>query len=371
MARLAAGIRKKPNGTFEKRFTIDGRRYSVYGKSAREISEKETELRQKVSNGTYLKNTDVTLDEYFEEWSEKKLKHVKENSLRAYTTIYKVHISPALGKKKVINIEKREIEHMLNGLGNYSAQTSNYVLTVISMILNDAVKDDIITRNVASLVKSQRSTDKATQTYHRALTLEEQELFTKEIENDFYYEFIMFLLMTGCRIGEAAALEWSDIDCHKNVVHITKTLTRTIDCKIVIGDSTKTKAGRRDIPLNDGINTILKKQKKKMVMLDGTISFSNRVFSTLRGGIVSQVGVNKAIRQAIERLNAKGNHIDHFTAHALRDTFATRAIESGMNPKTLQTILGHENLSMTMDRYAHVMPNTKQTEMNNIKWNIG
>jgi integrase len=372
MAKLPTGVRKKSNGTYEKRFTINGKRYSVYGKSTKEISDKETELRQKVFDGTYIKNDDITLDAYFEEWQQKKLKHVKENSLRTYTVIYKTHISPILGRKKVAEIEKREVEKLLNELGaDYSAQTSNYVLSVIRMILNDAYKDDIIKKNVASTVKNQRSTDKATQTYHRALTVEEQNAFTKEIEEDFYYEFIMFLLVTGCRVGEAAALEWSDVDTDKNVIHITKTVTKSLDGKTIIGDSTKTKAGRRDIPLNDGIKAILKKQKHKMASYDGVIKFNGRVFSTMNSSIVQQNAVNKAIRDALARLDERGTHIEHFTCHALRDTFATRCIEAGMNPKTLQTILGHENLSMTMDRYAHVMPSTKQEEMNNVKWNIG
>jgi integrase len=148
-------------------------------------------------------------------------------------------------------------------------------------------------------------------------------------------------------------------------------VTKSLDGKTIIGDTTKTKAGRRDIPLNDGINVILKKQKYKMAALDGVIKFNGRVFSTMYSGIVMQNVVNKAIRNALDRLDEKGTHIEHFTCHALRDTFATRCIEQGMNPKTLQTILGHENLSMTMDRYAHVLPNTKQEEMNCIKWNIG
>jgi integrase len=66
-------------------------------------------------------------------------------------------------------------------------------------------------------------------------------------------------------------------------------------------------------------------------------------------------------------LDEKGNHIDFFTCHCLRDTFATRFIEQGGNPQTLKTILGHSSLSMTMDLYSHVMPNTEQKEMDNLK----
>lgn len=77
--------------------------------------------------------------------------------------------------------------------------------------------------------------------------------------------------------------------------------------------------------------------------------------------------VNRAISDAIARLEEKGKTIEHFTAHALRDTFATRYIEQGGNPQTLKTILGHTSLAMTMDLYSHVLPNTKQKEMDSLK----
>lgn len=90
------------------------------------------------------------------------------------------------------------------------------------------------------------------------------------------------------------------------------------------------------------------------------------MFIAVFGGLIHNSVINKAISDAIERLNNKGMYIEHFTAHALRDTFATRYIEQGGQPQTLKTILGHNSLAMTMDLYAHVLPNTKQQEMDNI-----
>ncbi|MDE7002352.1 MAG: tyrosine-type recombinase/integrase [Lachnospiraceae bacterium] len=72
-------------------------------------------------------------------------------------------------------------------------------------------------------------------------------------------------------------------------------------------------------------------------------------------------------KHALARLEERGKPIEHFTAHALRDTFATRYIEQGGNPQTLKTILGHNSLAMTMDLYSHVLPNTKQKEIDNLK----
>lgn len=82
--------------------------------------------------------------------------------------------------------------------------------------------------------------------------------------------------------------------------------------------------------------------------------------------MVFNASANKAITDTIKRMNEKGKPIEHFSAHTLRDTFATRYIEQGGTPQTLKTILGHSSIAMTMDRYSHVLPNTKQEEMNKI-----
>ncbi len=91
------------------------------------------------------------------------------------------------------------------------------------------------------------------------------------------------------------------------------------------------------------------------------------MFTAVYGGIVHNHAVNRAISGTLGRLEDQGKPIGHFTAHALRDTFAIRYIEQGGNPQTLKTILGHGSLAMTMDLYSHVMPNTKQKEMDKLK----
>mgnify|MGYP002513120839 CR=1 FL=1 len=93
----------------------------------------------------------------------------------------------------------------------------------------------------------------------------------------------------------------------------------------------------------------------------------NRVFVSVYGDIVRNNALNRAISSALSRLRDQGKPIERFTAHTLRDTFATRFIEQGGNPQTLKMILGHSSLSMTMDLYSHVLPNTKQKEMDNLK----
>lgn len=367
MARLAAGIRKRGNGILEKRFTVNGKRYSAYGKTSKEVNEKEQEIRERLKQGTYTDNRNITLDRYFQEWIERKKRTAKESTVYSYRSYYNYIISPELGKKKVAQIERRELYSLQGKLSErYHTTNVNQVFKVIRMVLNDAVTDDIILKNPAIGIKALTSTEEAAaETIHRALTEEEQAAFMESAKDSFYYEFMALLLLTGMRYGEAAALTWSDIDYKGNVIHITKTRTITKDGSASIGPP-KTKCSLRDIPMNDTIKRILKQQNEKMRLFHGTNiipGFDQRAFCTQSGGIISSQTVNRAIKSVLDKLEEDGNGIERFTAHCFRDTFATRFIEQGGNPQTLKTILGHSSLAMTMDLYSHVLPNTKQKEM--------
>lgn len=236
-----------------------------------------------------------------------------------------------------------------------SIRTCNNIIKILKVIFNDAVKEDIIMKNPIKGIKPLKDIRaKAAQTYNRALTEEEQKDFMQEMESDYYYEFVAFLLCTGVRFGEAAALTWGDIDYKQNVIHVTKTATFNEDGTRATG-TPKSEAGKRDIPMNDTIRGILAKQRKKqsaIVPIDGA---ERRVFLSVYGKMVDNKGVNRAISSALDRLREKSKPMEHFTAHGLRNTFATRFIEAGGNPQTLKTILGHSSLAMT------------QKEMDNLK----
>lgn len=365
MARLPQGVRKRADGTLEKRFTVDEKRYSIYGVNNKELQQKEKEVRRQIEAGIYTDNRNLTLDKYFDEWLAGKRNSIKGNTLKTYKCHYHKHISPRLGNKKIQKIERREILSLQREVTeSTSATMCNGVLRTLKVILNDAVHDEIIVKSPADGVKAVKPAKKATETYHRALTEQEQKDFMREMESDYYYEFVALLLCTGMRSGEAAALVWSDIDYKQNVIHVTKTLTFNEDGTVGVG-TPKSESGKRDIPLNDTIKGVLSSQRKKL----GNIlpMNDNRVFASVYGAAVHNHAVNRAISGAIARLRDQGKEIEHFTAHALRDTFATRFIEQGGNPQTLKTILGHSSLAMTMDLYSHVLPNTKQQEMNSLK----
>lgn len=366
MARKAAGTRTRADGTLEKRFTVDGKRYSVYGKTNKELQAKEAELREAIKAGLYNSNRKITLDAFFEEWKARKRGTVKPATLRMYDCYYRGHISPVLGKKKVQGLERREIIAMQKTIReSASASCANLCMKTLRTVLNEAVIDDIIVKNPAAGVKDVKDAKPAAvETIHRALSEAEQISFMQEMKEDPYYEFVAFLLSTGARTGEAAALTWEDIDYTENVVHIRRTWTYTETGERVTG-APKSAAGVRDIPLTENTKEVLKRQRGKVgsniIPMGG-----NLIFTTNYGKAIESQQVNRAIKAALDRMTEKGQEIGRFTAHALRDTFATRYIEQGGTPQTLKTILGHTSLAMTMDLYAHVLPNTKQDEMQKI-----
>lgn len=363
MPRLASGVRKKGN-LFEKRFTYEKKRYSVYAPTQKELAIKEQELREQLKNKLYTNNRNITLDKYFLEWIKARGKSVKSTSVYTYDAVYRKRISPELGKKRVSDIERREIIALQDKLSEeLKPTTANYVINELDSILASACADNIIIKNPCDGVKQVKETEKATETIHRALTNEEQAAFVEELKSSFYYEFIAFMLCTGARCGEVAALTWGNIDYKNDVIHITKTTTIK-DGSLEVGDTTKTRASKRDIPLLPNTRKILAQQRDK---LQGIINLPNkRIFGSYNGDLVRSRMINSEIKSTLARLEEKGTHIDYFSSHALRDTFATRFIEQGGTIQTLKTILGHESYSMTADLYAHVLPNTKREELERV-----
>lgn len=133
-------------------------------------------------------------------------------------------------------------------------------------------------------------------------------------------------------------------------------------------ETPKSDSSIRDIPITAAIKEILWEQRQKQDMVHGNVvKMSQPVFENLYGGMVFNASVNTAITNTLKRINKDKEIVEHSSAHALRDTFATRYIEQGGSPQVLKTILGHSSLTMTMDLYSHVLPNTKQQEMDSIK----
>ena len=152
--------RKRTDGTLEKRFTVDGKRYSIYARTSKELAQKEQEIRKQIEAGVYTDNGNLTLDQYFTEWLTHKRNSIKGNTLKVYKCYYNGHISPKLGKVKLQKLECRKVLNFQKELseGDISIRTCNNILKILKIVLNDAVADEIITKSLADSVKALKET---------------------------------------------------------------------------------------------------------------------------------------------------------------------------------------------------------------------
>lgn len=153
------------------------------------------------------------------------------------------------------------------------------------------------------------------------------------------------------------------LDRKKNVIHVQRTL-KYLEHRGFFEDTPKIRTSKRDIPLTKDTLALLEAQKNfwgfKIVNLD------RYLFCNENGDPLSRERVQGEIDRIIKRIRAAGHDFERITPHVFRHTFATRAIEAGMQPQVLKTILGHSSPAMTMDLYSHVMEDTKANEMEKI-----
>lgn len=361
---------KRADGLLEKKITIRGKQYHVYGRTVSELLENEARKRDEIANG-YRTRENPTMQEYFDRWIDNRRGVVSEATIRGNNTIFKAlskinipNINITFGCIPIRDIKVDDLRHIQRTLAEtHMTRGVNDHIALIKQLLREAMRERIIDYNPSELIKPLKRTEApARDTYHRALTVEEQQAFFGHdaTKNSYYYNALRLAIYTGMRIGEIGALKNSDI--YGDAIHVERTITRTETGGYKVGDTAKTAAGRRTIPINDNIRQVIDEQRALNRMLDGNITdIDDLIFKSVERTLLRPYAIDREIKK-ICRLAG----IQHFTAHALRDTFATRAIESGVDPKTLQEIMGHADISITLNLYAHVMDTTKKQAMDSI-----
>ena len=363
---LGKGISQRKDGRYQARFVNRfGKRETIYAKSLNEIRHR---LRAEQYNDDKMLNvvdTDVTLDEWYDIWMDTCKKNCRNSTKETYAGHYR-RIQKQLGGIKLTKLNLIMLQQVFNELRSDNERKNSKKILVD--MLEKAIDSDLLIKNVAKQINCK--IENKEQKERRVLTIQEEELSLKEAEKSFYYNLFVVGLETGLRIGELMALTWSDIDLKRKVLYVRHTLTyfRKDGKYSFEWHAPKTKNSRRRIPLTKRAYEALERQRVKKLEIEqkgqsAPEGYENLVFVTKNNNPTQQFIVAEGICACLGRIQKDYPEFESFSPHTLRHTFATRAIENGMKPTSLQKLMGHASIKTTMDLYCHVTDDTLYDEM--------
>ena len=358
---LGTGIYQQANKTYCARFV------DRFGKRKSKRSKKLQEVRQWLADVTYIDEhsdieqaTNMMVDAWFEYWIDIKKKTVRPNTVRNYTERYRINIQKVIGKKLLTEIKPIDCQRIFTNMADEGYRTTTIYQARITLfnMLEFAKENEVILSNPCK--RSVKSDMGKPSQKKEALTIEVQKKFLEQATGRSYENQFRFLLQTGLRTGELIGLKWTDIDFESKTLKIQ----RSMEYRYSVGEwrvgEPKSKSGYRTIPLTKESVRILMAQieKNEKIIKETSNEWSDFVFLCRTGEPVKNSTYDTALFKICDKAGIK-----RFSMHVLRHTFATRCIEGGMMPKTLQKILGHSNIGITMNLYVHITEEEKQKEI--------
>jgi integrase len=353
--------RKKPNGRFEARATVDTptgrRRVSFYGATAKEAADKRTAAVADRNRGALFTDPGrLTTGEYLERWlSDSARYQVAASTHGRYERTCKNHLIPFFGAVKLRDLspphvrafKARKIE------GGLNPNTIGVMQGVLSVALNQAVDDGLILQNPASRVRKAAMRGQAPM---RALSQEEATRLLHAATGTRDEALVTLAIRTGMRQGELAALRWEDLDLGAKP---TITVRRSADTRTKTVVSTTKTGQERRIGIGPRTVEVLERHRARQRherMASKAWSDPGLVFPNTRGKVRRRDSVMRSLRALLE---AAGLSAD-VRFHDLRHTAATLALKRGLPIQSVSKMLGHSNPAMTLKRYAHVLDDMRE-----------
>lgn len=320
-----------------------------------------TSIQYQKGNDLFIKNNGIPLNQLMRENLERKLELnlIGERTYgRTLKTIKLIEKTPT-SKENITDITSSDIQNYFNTLKNYSNSTIKKITEQFSQAFELAMNRGYLFRNpMYDVIKPKSNKEKKVV---RALEIEEQQVLTDYLTNipissEPYKVAYLIEMYLGLRIGEVLALRSTDINLQKNLISVNKTLTRDRNNKVIMGKATKTYAGIREVPIPSFIKNeiisqmrLAEKNKDKQLFLD------------TNGNYVRPTTANDKLRTLLKKLG-----IENISSHSLRHTYGTRCVEAGMRGVALQRLMGHTDISVTMNTYTSVFNKYKEAELEKV-----
>ncbi len=358
-------VRRRDDGRWEGRIVIGHKKngdpifHHDYANTQKVLMDKLHMSIERYRDVELTEGSRMTLGEWLDTWLEDyKEGTIRPSTLTSYRQFIEAYIKPELGHKQISLITSHDVQSMYNRLkkngrvnedadGGHalSDATVNHIHTMLHGAMKDAVQAHIIPRNPTEGPTAPKPNYKP----KKILNEQELETFMALIrEDEVWYEFFYTELMTGLRRGEICGLMWKDFDEKKGTLSVCRTLHSKEMGVFALG-ATKTSKGTRTLVLPPSIVELLRQRKKRAV---SQWIFPQPVSPEL------PMSPDSAYRRLKVLLKQAG--LPDIRFHDLRHTFATHALTSGVDAKTLSGILGHTNASFTLDTYTHVTPDMQQ-----------
>jgi integrase len=349
--------------------TLENRKRRVfYGKTRKEVQEKLKVALREQQQGTLVTAPRQTLAQFLTDWLENSQRQsVRPRTYERYEELVRLHIAPALGRYELQKLSAQHLQafYAKKAEEGLSATTINHFHNVLHKALDTAVKWNLVARNVCDLVSPPRR-----KRYEvHPLTLEQVHKLLAVVEGHEMEALFRLALATGLRRGELMGLKWQDINLDAGVLQVRRILSRVpskMPGKGYVEAETKTQKSRRSVVIAPFALEALKQHRERQREAEITAGplwqDHDFVFCTSIG---THLNPTRDVLDQLKVLLKKAGLPD-IRFHDLRHSAATLLLSVGVHPKVVQEILGHSQISITMDVYSHVLPGMQQEAMSRL-----
>ena len=341
----------------------------VSAKKRAEVVKKLKTLRRKIDDGLLLKDEDVKVAELFERWFHDVMRHqIAPSTFSNYQTVVRMHILPRLGNKRLVELNVSDVDKLLSQKADsgLSPSTVRRIRAVFAQCLDQAIRWELVHRNVATLSRS----PKMVRHEGRTLSPDQARHLLETLRGHHNEALYALMLSTGLRRGEALGLRWNDFDRNTGVLRVSRQLKR--EGSLLVTTDTKTSLSRRAVNLPEPMLKALldheKRQRANKEWLDDEWIDSGYIFTSSVGTPINPRNLYREF-QAICRSAGLGD----WHPHELRHSAASLMLAQGVKIQVVSKVLGHSSIRMTADVYGHILdPDRKEAAdaMGSILWNV-